>query len=412
MMKDILRHGPFMRLIYGRLLTNTADSIYFITTMWFVYDITRSSALTGLLSSLIFIPKCMQMFYGPIIDHFNVKKMMVYSQTIQAVLIGVIAVSLLFSYENATLIIILVVLAAFIGEVSYPISNKLVPVLLPKEKIVTGNSVMAFCNQSMDLVLNMLITLLISLVSIYSLYMMNTVIFVIAGILYSTIKLSKADKISGQLNLKEYKQSLVEGIQIVMHSSIWVFQIGAFTVNLGIGVVYAALPVLSHYLAQPIYYGLFLSAISLGMILSTLVVNYVKQFPFGKIMVMTFMGSGVFLLSGFVTNVNIFIILFGISWLSVGLANILFLSASQAIIPEHLLGRITSITSSIGVLGIPLGSLIGGVLLEIINPISLISLTGVCFITLGLIWLFNPSLFKLKAIDQLTLKDFKLDVDQ
>jgi MFS family permease len=143
MMKDILRHGPFMRLIYGRLLTNTADSIYFITTMWFVYDITRSSALTGLLSSLIFIPKCMQMFYGPIIDHFNVKKMMVYSQTIQAVLIGVIAVSLLFNYENATLIIILVVLAAFIGEVSYPISNKLVPVLLPRKKMLP-NSVMAF----------------------------------------------------------------------------------------------------------------------------------------------------------------------------------------------------------------------------------------------------------------------------
>jgi MFS family permease len=147
------------------------------------------------------------------------------------------------------------------------------------------------------------------------------------------------------------------------------------------------------------------------MILSTLVVNYVKQFPFGKIMVMT-LWIWSLLISGFVTNVNIFIILFGISWLSVGLRQHIVLSASQAIIPEHLLGRITSITSSIGVLGIPLGSLIGGVLLEIINPISLISLTGVCFITLGLIWLFNPSLFKLKAIDQLTLKDFKLDVDQ
>lgn len=353
----------------------------------------------------------MQMFYGPIIDHFNVKKMLIYSQMIQAVLVGIIALSLLLKYENAMLIIVLVVLAALIGEISYPISNKLVPILLPKEKIVTGNSVMAFSNQSMDLVLNTVITILISLVSVYSLYMMNTILFIIAGLIYSTIKLTSNNKISSQLNLKEYKRSLTEGIKIVTHSLLWVFLIGAFTVNLGIGMVYTALPVLSHYFNQPIYYGLFLSAISLGMILSTLFVNYVKKFPFGKIMVLTFIVSGSLLLFGFITNVNIFIVLFGISWLSVGLANILFLSVSQTIIPEYLLGRITSITSSVSVIGLPLGSFIGGVLLEFIDPISLISLTGVFFIFLGLIWLCYSNLFKLKPIDKLTLKDFNLDIE-
>lgn len=73
-MKEILKQRYFVFLIIGRLLTNTADSIYFITTMWLVYDLTKSSFLTGILSSLILIPKCMQMFYGPVIDHFNVKK--------------------------------------------------------------------------------------------------------------------------------------------------------------------------------------------------------------------------------------------------------------------------------------------------------------------------------------------------
>jgi hypothetical protein len=69
----------------------------------------------------------------------------------------------------------------------------------------------------------MLITLLISLVSIYSLYMMNTVIFVIAGILYSTIKLSKADKYQDS-EFKRIQTIFVEGIQIVMHSSIGCFK--------------------------------------------------------------------------------------------------------------------------------------------------------------------------------------------
>ena len=183
----------------------------------------------------------------------------------------------------------------------------------------------------------------------------------------------------------------------------------AFSVNFGIGIVYTALPVLSHYLNEPVYYGLFLSAISLGMVSSTLVVSFIK-FPFGKIMVITFLMSGICLLVGFILPVYLYIAFFAVSWLSVGLANILFLSAGQAIIPEFMLGRITSITSSLGVIGLPLGSLIGGFLLEVINPISMISLTGCFFIILGIIWLLHPQLFKLKAIDHLTLEDFNIKI--
>ena len=409
-MRSVLKHHSFMRLIFGRLLTNTADSIYFITTMWLIYDITKSSAMTGLLSSLIVIPSCLQMFYGPVIDHFNVKKILINSQLVQAVLIGFIAVMLFFNYENAVIIIILVVSAALLGEVSYPISNKLVPSLLPKDKIVTGNAMMSFSNQSMDLVLNTVISILISVVSIYSLYVMNTIVFVVAANVYSTIKIKANQNITNQFSFKEYKQSLVEGMYIVRHSLLWIFQIGAFSVNFGIGIVYTALPVLSHYLNEPVYYGLFLSAISLGMVSSTLVVSFIKKFPFGKIMVITFLMSGVCLLVGFILPVYLYIAFFAVSWLSVGLANILFLSAGQAIIPEFMLGRITSITSSLGVIGLPLGSLIGGFLLEVINPISMISLTGCFFIILGIIWLLHPQLFKLKAIDHLTLEDFNIKI--
>ncbi len=410
-MRAVLKHTDFMQLIFGRILTNTADSIYFITTMWLIYDITKSSALTGLLSSLILVPKCLQMFYGPIIDHFSLKKILIHSQTIQAVLVGIIAVLLFFHYENAILIIILVVTAAMVGEISYPISNKLVPVLLPKDKIVSGNAMMSFSNQSMDLVLNTVITILISLVSIYTLYVMNTIIFISAAVIYAMIKVQSQKYTGSTLDFRTYMNSLSEGLYTVRHSLLWIFQIGAFAVNFGIGMVYTALPVLSHYLNQPIYYGLFLSAISLGMVLSTLVVGYVKKYPFGKLMVVTFILSGVFLLLGFVTPIYIFIILFGLSWLSVGLANILFLSAGQAIIPEYILGRITSITSSLGVLGLPLGSLIGGFLLELMNPIALISITGCFFIVLGTIWLVHPKLNKLRPIDLLTLDDFEISVD-
>ena len=46
-MRALLKHTDFMQLIFGRILTNTADSIYFITTMWLIYDITKALHLQG-----------------------------------------------------------------------------------------------------------------------------------------------------------------------------------------------------------------------------------------------------------------------------------------------------------------------------------------------------------------------------
>lgn len=197
------------------------------------------------------------MFYGPIIDHFSLKKILIHSQTVQAVLVGIIAILLFFHYENAILIIILVVTAAMVGEISYPISNKLVPVLLPKDKIVSGNAMMSFSNQSMDLVLNTVITILISFSQYIYVIRYEYNYFYKRSSYICDDKSSIPKSTDSTLDFKTYIKSLSEGLYTVRHSLLWIFQIGAFAVNFGIGMVYTALPVLSHYLNQPIYYGLF-----------------------------------------------------------------------------------------------------------------------------------------------------------
>lgn len=409
-MIEVLKFSSFRRLISGRILTNTGDSIYYITTMWLVYDLTNSSTITGFLSTLLLLPQCFQMFYGPIIDTYNIKKLLLISQFTQAILIGIVSSILILGVNNIYLIITLIVLSAFLGEVSYPISEKLVPILLPKNQLVNGNALMAFSNQTMDLVLNTLITFLISIFTVYFLYIANTLVFIFAGLFYlSIIGMNKKTE-NTSLNLISYTTSLKEGIHIVTHSLLWVFQIGAFMINLGIGLIYICLPVLANNIGHPIYYGLFISMISIGMVLSTFVVSYVKHLPLGSIIICTFFLSGIFLLVGLFLPINLYLICFGLSWMSVGLTNILIASTNQTIIPEEILGRVSSITSSIGILGMPLGSLIGGLLLNLINPITLVSLTGTCFLFLALLWFIHPDLRKLNQIECITIEDFHINL--
>ena len=52
--------------------------------------------------------------------------------------------------------------------------------------------------------------------------------------------------------------------------------------------------------------------------------------------------------------------LFGLAWIPIGATNILFATIGQIVIPNQYLGRINSVTRSMGTIAMPLGSLIGG----------------------------------------------------
>ena len=64
-MQSLLANRAFRRLFAGRLVTNAGDSLYAVAAMWLVYDLTGSTAYTGLAGALTMGPQLLQGVPGP-----------------------------------------------------------------------------------------------------------------------------------------------------------------------------------------------------------------------------------------------------------------------------------------------------------------------------------------------------------
>ncbi|MGK0554658.1 MFS transporter [Macrococcus capreoli] len=397
--------SPFHQLLLGRLFTNAADSIYFITSSLYIFEITQSVMISGFTTSAMLAVKFTQLFYGPVIDHFNVKRILIFSQCSQSILMAILAICVMNQNNHWSLIITLVVLSMLCGEVSYPISNKLVPQLLCKEKRIKGNAQLTFVNNTLDIVLNTVIAGLFIKLDTQFFYFFSAILFLFAVFFYALLPGVNQTNLDKHAKFN-YFNSLRSGIRIVTSSYIWIFIIGAFSVNLGIGIVYGALPTLAHEIDNPVYYGLFLATMSIGMILSTFIANQFNNKALGKLMIFLFVAAGTSIVLGLFIPLPYYLLFYCLSWVMVGIANILLVSVNQSIIPNEYLARVSSVSNSVGILGLPLGSLLAGILLKYISAIQLISLSGICYFALSLLWLLIPTLRKQKEIMHITKNDF------
>ena len=75
--------------------------------------------------------------------------------------------------------------------------------------------------------------------------------------------------------------------------------------------------------------------------------------------------------------------LFGLAWIPIGATNILFATIGQIVIPNQYLGRINSVTRSMGTIAMPLGSLIGGYTANVYSSQLIFALAsiGILFIS-------------------------------
>ncbi|XXM71081.1 hypothetical protein ACQ0QQ_15380 [Lysinibacillus sphaericus] len=127
------------------------------------------------------------------------------------------------------------------------------------------------------------------------------------------------------------------------------------------------------------------------------------RFPVGKLTILLFLIEGTMWLgSGLISSNNICILLFGISWIPIGATNVIFGAAIQSMVPTRILGRIFSVTASMGAAAMPLGCLLGGVMASQFGPeaVYISSSGGILFI--ALVWTLNKTLRFLPETSRLT----------
>lgn len=403
----------------GRIVTNIGDSIYYVAAMWLVYDLGGNAFYSGLAGFLTLLPLSLQFISGPFVDRWPVKRTLIITQVLQAILILIIPVTYYFDVLTVEVVLIVMPIVAFIEQFAYPSQSKALPLILKKQELVKGNSYFSFAYQGIDMVFNAVSGLLVAFVGAITLYLADSITFAVAAILFTLLKIphTKEEAVKKKKGLKRavgtYFHELKEGFAIVFGSLMATFLLGSIVANFAIGGALAILPAFADETGGAEIYGFYLAAMSTGGLIGALLAGWMGKFRLGSFSIVAFfVGAVCWVLSAIVPWTYVGVALFGVAWIPIGGTNVIFAASVQSVIPNRILGRVNTVSASMGTIAMPIGSLAGGFFATVTSPTLVFAITGAGIVFLSIVWSLHPRLRNLPRAEELSAESFGIDFSE
>jgi hypothetical protein len=394
-MHPLLENRSFLSLLSGRLVTNAGDSLYYVAAIWLVYDLTGSSFYTGLAGALVATPQALQFLVGPFVDRWPLGRLLVRTQLVQGALVLVVPLAAWTGHLSVWLVLIVMPLLSALNQFVYPAQSAALPRLVEDEHLVEANSLFSFAYQGTQTVFNGIGGLLVAAIGAIAVFALDAVTFAVAAALFACTRIPPVDDPAPRIDspVREYVRNLAEGI-VYVRGSILVPILGASVVaNFAVGATIAALPAFADARGGPEAYGLLLAGITAGTLVGALCATPLKGVSLGTLSGVGYLLGGLFWLLA-VGSPTLFstVALFALAWVPIGITNVVFAALIQTVVPEYLLGRLTSLNMSISVAANPIGALLGGAGGDLIGPTPVVAAVGVSLLGLAAFWLLHPGL--------------------
>ncbi len=388
-------------LLIGRIATNIADSLFYITILWYF----KTTFHSPMILSLVFIvdsaiDMCAFIF-GPLIDRIYIKNLLKYV-TIGQTILSVFATILFYLTKWKQLALILLLLTYVLSTIGstliYPAEEKILPAIVSKDELTKVNSLFQLAYRILDLFLDALATLIVTFFSLSKAMIISAFIFAIALCFYAKLYLPKNLIVYEKDNdyfTGKYLHDLLKGWQVLKNEGqVLLLIIPLAVTNLFYGIASVGMPYFaSQYLTKSaISYGGLELFSSIGGLLGSLIISKIgilKQ-KLERIVVICLglAGISVILETMIANSIPILILVFALSsafWISI--MNINFEVLIQESFNPHILGRIETINSSIINCMIPIGSFLGGIIVQRVSASFAISLQGIAEVITAVFYL-------------------------
>ena len=148
----------------------------------------------------------------------------------------------------------------------------------------------------------------------------------------------------------------------------------------------AVLPIYSNIKGGPLFYGYYLSCMSIGVLLGAFAANFLDRFPLGRLHIVMFLLVFISIFINFFENYFNFV-LFLITWIPFGVTNVISISTAQRLLDEDNIAKVYTIINSVGVIAMPIGSLFSGIISTYIGPNNVMILSSILFLLVTFIWI-------------------------
>lgn len=412
---NIFRNKNFTLMFFGRVITNIGDSLYAVAAMWLVYDLGGSTFYTGLAGFLTILPRIIQLLSGPFIDRIPIRKLLLSTQLIQAILLLIIPIGAYFDFLTVALVLVISPLLTTLNMFVYPAQMAALPAIMKKDQLTQANSYFTVAYQGIEIACNAIAGVLIVTIGAVAIFLLDSVMFFLGALLFAFLRIPKATNINNEpverqkSFWKSYTSDLKEGLKILLNKKLVKLLVGMIAINLVGGATFVVLPAFSEFHGGAEIFGLLLMAQAAGSLSGAILAPYLRleKIGLGKVYSVAFMTGGLLWATAlFVPWTWLMITIYGLAWLPGGVVNILINTCMQKGIPKQLLGRVFSAAYSLSGMAMPLGSLIGGIGGVVIGSFYVIVLSGIVVFLVGVYWLLDKGTRGLPKIENINETTF------
>lgn len=401
----MIKNKDFYVLLLGRLITNFGDSLYAIASTLLVYQMSGSTVYSGITLFLTSSTAIVQLLLSPILDKINMKKFLIQSQLIQAILILIIPALYYLEKLNVYHIMIIMPIISLINQLVYPGQISLLPKILSEKELVKGNSLMTMAYQGSNAIFDTLAGFIISIFGFMTAFYTDSVSFMLTGLLFCLLSKNlshynqRKNKADGSV-IKNHFKDLKDGLDLFKDSRIFALVIGVVFINFSATSISAVLPAFAK---DEIFYSLMLAGMGAGVLLGSLFAGFpkLKNISLGKLYVygMIIVALAWISVSYFGTNIKVAVVLYALGWFVAGIVNVYAQTMVQMIVPSEKIGSAMGAMVGISIFMAPLGALLGGYLGEYLSSPKAILIASIIILFVSIYWALNKNIRKLPAIN-------------
>ncbi len=387
----------FWKYWTGQTISNLGSSITIFALPLLVYKLSGSALNLGISSAADMLPYLLfGLILGAWTDRVDRKRMMIFTDI------------------GRTVVIALIPLLAFLGILSvwwiYAVGFiqstlticfsagefAAIPNLVDQDDLVTANGRIQASYSAASIVGPVLAGVLVAFVPLATLMLLDALSFLLSAISIALVTISFNTDKNEQRGSKHILQDVTEGLRyvwshpVLRNISLMMALVNFVSATEGAQLVLFAKQRLQ---ASDTQVGLLYMAGSAGIVVLSLLAGPLrKRWTFSKVALSALMLTGLFILGlSFTRGYWPALILVALAQGCGILFNINTGSLRQAIVPNHLLGRVVSIASVLAWSAIPLGALLGGLLINQTHNVALVySLIGVLVILIPVGFSFTP----------------------
>ncbi|OLZ39395.1 MFS transporter [Natrinema saccharevitans] len=406
------QNRDFLRFIFGQFVTNAGDSLYSVAILWAVFELSGSTFLTGVANSLLLLPFLLQIVAGPLVDRLPIKQVLVGTQVIQGIVVLVLPIAAYTEALSVAILFLTIPVLSLMTLVADPLRATVIPRIVAEDQLSRSNSALTTITHGLDMVFDAMGGLFIALFGVTTLFLLDTITFAIAGLLFSGMMIPAVGDDTDETPesaTTAYLTDLREGINILRGTVFLEIMVTSAVFNFAVGVTLAILPAFGEILGGPAIYGLLLGALGIGRVVGSIAASYVTHMAYGRFKAVTYLFSALLWLGSVVSSsIVLTVVLFGLAWVSAGIDAVMVETLNQKVFPADRLGRVSAIKGTVSTGTLPIGSLIGGFIAEQLGPVSTMELAAGGFGFAGLYFALRTRLRSIPAITDINPERFDI----